>query len=80
MVIFGQLVIGPPGAGKTTYCRGMHLFALSLGRKCDIINLDFANDVLPYTPAIDVRELVSQEVILSVAVAAFTKCMPSVRK
>jgi GTPase SAR1 family protein len=55
-------VIGPPGAGKTTYCHGMSLFALSLGRQCAIVNLDFANDILPYTPTIDVRELVSQEV------------------
>jgi predicted PilT family ATPase len=21
---FGQVVTGPPGAGKTTYCHGMH--------------------------------------------------------
>lgn len=63
MVLFGQLVIGPPGAGKTTYCHGMSLFARSLGRQCDIVNLDFANDILPYTPTIDVRDLISQEVI-----------------
>lgn len=24
MPVFGQLVTGPPGAGKTTYCHGMH--------------------------------------------------------
>lgn len=29
---FGQLVIGPPGSGKTTYCDGMHQFLSALGR------------------------------------------------
>lgn len=26
MTMFGQLVIGPPGAGKTTYCKAMQEF------------------------------------------------------
>jgi predicted PilT family ATPase len=30
---FGQLVIGPPGSGKTTYCMGMAQFMRSTGRK-----------------------------------------------
>jgi hypothetical protein len=25
---FGQVVTGPPGAGKTTYCHGMHQVSL----------------------------------------------------
>jgi GTPase SAR1 family protein len=29
MVAFGQLVCGPPGAGKTTYCHGTHQVSLS---------------------------------------------------
>lgn len=46
---FGQVVVGPPGAGKTTYCNGMlHYFEL-LGRKAVVVNLDPANDHLPYT-------------------------------
>ena len=32
------------------------------GRSCAIVNVDFANDILPYVPAIDVRELISLEV------------------
>jgi broad-specificity NMP kinase len=44
MVYFGQMVIGPPGAGKTTFCEGMRMFMSQLHRKCMIINLDFAND------------------------------------
>lgn len=45
---FGQVVVGPPGAGKTTFCNGvLHYFELS-GRKAAVINLDPANDRLPY--------------------------------
>jgi hypothetical protein len=28
MAAYGQLVTGPPGAGKTTYCHGMHQVSL----------------------------------------------------
>lgn len=34
--VFGQLVIGPPGAGKTTYCRKMAQFLKELDRKVRI--------------------------------------------
>lgn len=37
----------------------MKMFIDELGRKCDIVNLDFANDILPYTPSVDVRDLIS---------------------
>jgi len=64
MVIFGQLVVGPPGAGKTYYCRGMQSFMAAIGRQCAIVNLDFANDTLPYAAAVDVRDLVSLERVM----------------
>jgi hypothetical protein len=40
----------------------MELFMNAIGRKCHIVNLDFANDSLSYEPSIDVRELISLEV------------------
>jgi hypothetical protein len=56
---FGQLVIGPPGAGKTTYCNGLqHYFQLT-GRPCAIVNLDPANHAPPYSPAVSVDELIT---------------------
>ena len=47
---FGQIVIGPPGAGKTTYCDYMAQLLRGLGRQVAIINIDPANEgeTLPY--------------------------------
>ncbi|MDC3321102.1 ATP/GTP-binding protein [bacterium] len=40
----GQIVCGPPGAGKSTYCDGMSQFFNAIGRKSTfIINLDPAS-------------------------------------
>ncbi len=61
---FGQLVIGPPGAGKSTYCNGMQQFMGAIGRKCSVVNLDPANDATSYEAAVDVRELVTLEGIM----------------
>lgn len=62
---FAQLVIGPPGSGKSTYCNGMHQFMSAIGRKCSVVNLDPANDQTSYPCALDVRNLVTLEEIMS---------------
>lgn len=64
MVVFGQLIVGPPGAGKTTYCTGMQHLLTSLKRPRTIVNLDPANDDLPYECDIDIRELVNVEDVM----------------
>lgn len=56
---FAQVVIGPPGSGKTTYCTGMKEFLSQAGRKVTIVNLDPANDVLPYEAGVDISDLVT---------------------
>lgn len=56
---FGQLVIGPPGSGKTTYCNGMHQFLTATGRKVSVVNLDPANDFLPYPCTINIADLIT---------------------
>ena len=58
---WGQLVVGPPGAGKTTFCDGMLQLLGGLKRKVAVVNLDPANDALRYEAAVDVAELVSLE-------------------
>lgn len=62
---FAQLVVGPPGAGKSTYCNGMQQFMGAIGRKASIVNLDPANDLTSYEAAVDVRELVTLESIMA---------------
>jgi GTPase SAR1 family protein len=37
---YGQIVLGPPGSGKTTYCRGYLQYSSLLSRPSYIINLD----------------------------------------
>ncbi|WVZ19785.1 hypothetical protein V8G54_007107 [Vigna mungo] len=57
-MVFGQVVVGPPGSGKTTYCNGMSQFLSLIGRKVAVINLDPANDSLPYECAVNIEDLV----------------------
>jgi hypothetical protein len=61
---FAQLVIGPPGSGKSTYCDGMQQFMDAIERKCSVVNLDPANDHTSYQPAVDVRDLVTIDEIM----------------
>ncbi|KAK6105671.1 hypothetical protein QQG55_21175 [Brugia pahangi] len=64
-MMFGQIIIGAPGAGKTTYCDGMSQILSQLGRPVICVNLDPANDYVPYKCDIDIRELVKVEDITS---------------
>lgn len=64
---FGQLIIGPPGSGKSTYCRGtvyrvagggerfwysaLRAYLRAAGRQCSIVNLDPASEE-PINPSI----------------------------
>lgn len=62
---FAQLIIGPPGSGKSTYCDGMHQFMDAIGRRCSVVNLDPANDHTSYPTALDVRDLVTLDEIMN---------------
>lgn len=64
-MVFGQVVIGPPGSGKTTYCNGMQQFLQLIGRKVAVINLDPANDSLPYDCAINIEDLIKLSDVMS---------------
>lgn len=59
------MVIGPPGSGKTTYCLGMQEFMGQLGRKVVVVNMDPANEGLPYSCGVDVSELVTLEDVMA---------------
>ena len=63
--MFGQVIIGPPGSGKTTYCNAIAGYLRSINRPCMIINLDPANEKLPYKPDVDINDLVTLENVMS---------------
>lgn len=57
--MYAQLVIGPPGSGKTTYCHQAAEFYKKIGRKVGIINLDPANENMKYKADLDVMDLIT---------------------
>ena len=62
--IFGQIVVGPPGSGKSTYCKFICENLKQLGRNAKIVNLDPANDCLPYKPVINLMEFIDVETVM----------------
>ena len=61
ILMYGQIVLGPPGSGKTTYCHGMQQFLTGLKRRVLVVNLDPANDLLPYQCDVSITELIRLE-------------------
>lgn len=55
----GQVVIGPPGSGKTTYVWGLYQLLTALGRPVLVVNLDPAANHPPYEPAVSIDSLIS---------------------
>lgn len=58
MVLYGVVVIGPPGSGKSTLCAGLARYFELMKRPCAVVNLDPACEEEGLTPfSIDVRNL-----------------------
>ena len=55
------LVMGPAGSGKSTFCKAMKLFLNGFRKDACVLNLDPANDHLPYEADIDICELITLE-------------------
>ena len=62
---FGEIVVGSPGSGKSTYCYGKHQLFAALDRPICVVNLDPANDNIPYPCAIDIASLITLEDVMS---------------
>ena len=58
-------MIGPPGSGKTTFCHGVQQFHKATGRKVVLVNLDPANENIPYDCDLDVRELICLDNVMA---------------
>ena len=62
---FGEIVCGSPGSGKSTYCYGKHQLLTALNRPISIVNLDPANDNVPYPCAIDIFSLITLQDVMN---------------
>lgn len=56
---YAQAIVGPPGSGKTTYTAGAKEFLTALGRKVATVNLDPANENVPYDVDVNVSDLIA---------------------
>lgn len=61
---FGVLVMGPAGAGKTTFCTALIQHLQTVRRSCFYVNLDPAAESFAYQPDLDIRELISLDDVM----------------
>ena len=61
---YAQLVIGPAGSGKSTYCSTIVRHCENIGRTVHVINLDPAAEYFDYPVLLDTRELVQVEDVM----------------
>jgi len=59
-----QLVIGPAGSGKSTYCDVMQKHCENIKRLVHVVNLDPAAEHFQYNISIDIRNLISLEDVM----------------
>ncbi|KAL9631798.1 MAG: hypothetical protein Q9164_005697 [Protoblastenia rupestris] len=61
---FGVVVMGPAGAGKTTFCSALINHLRINKRSCFYVNLDPAAEDFAYEPDLDIKELISLEDVM----------------
>lgn len=61
---FAQVLIGPAGSGKSTYISTCVKYFNTIQRNVHCVNLDPAAGILPYTPDIDVRNVINYSNIM----------------
>ncbi|KAJ1360114.1 hypothetical protein KIN20_019012 [Parelaphostrongylus tenuis] len=62
--MYGILVIGAPGAGKSTFCAGLADIFDQIQRSYITVNLDPANDSVQYDASYDIKELITVEEVM----------------
>lgn len=55
---YAQIVMGPAGCGKSTYCAFMQRHAQDMKRTISVVNLDPAAEHFDYQPIVDIRDLI----------------------
>ena len=71
-MMYGQIVIGPAGSGKSTYCNIIQGMAKLLNRTVLVVNLDPAAESFNYNPVVDIRDLVNTQDVME-----YTKLGPN---
>lgn len=61
---FGQIVIGPAGSGKSSYCHLIQGMAKTLKRNVLVVNLDPAAEKFRYECTVDIRDLISVDDVM----------------
>lgn len=61
---YGTIIMGPAGAGKTTFCSALIQHLRNNKRSCFYINLDPAAEEFVYEPDIDIKELITLEDVM----------------
>lgn len=60
----GVLVMGPAGAGKSTFCTSIIRHMQTIGRRAHIVNLDPAAEPTEYEFTVDIRDLISLQDVM----------------
>lgn len=55
---YAQIVLGPAGSGKSTYCSMVQRHAADEKRVIHVVNLDPAAEHFDYEPVVDIRDLI----------------------
>ena len=58
---YGQIIMGPAGAGKSTFTARIQEHVHARGKSLHVINLDPAAEHFAYDVAVDIRDLISVE-------------------
>lgn len=61
---FGLLVMGPAGAGKSTFCSSLITHLQNNRRSCFYVNLDPAAEAFTHEPDLDIKDLISLEDVM----------------
>lgn len=61
---YAQLVMGPAGSGKSTYCAAITAHAQDCKRTVQVVNLDPAAEFFNYQPIADIRDLIQVDDVM----------------
>ena len=64
MVRYAQLVMGPAGSGKSTYCDYLSKYCEEMNRSVKLVNLDPAAEFFKYPVTADVRDLIQLDDVM----------------